>query len=183
MIEINFDDIVANTLKHEGGFVDDPVDTGGATKWGISLRFAMLVEDIIDMDLDDDGDVDVDDIKLITRSIAKGIYKAQFWEKYRYWKINSVPIAQKVFDLSVNMGPYKAHLVLQRALRAVNHKVTQDGKVGPKTFEATNNVIMLNKIALISSMKAEAAGMYRVIIAKHSAFKKYENGWLNRAYS
>ncbi len=182
-MEINFNEVVTHTLKHEGGFVDDPVDTGGATKWGISLRFAMLVEDIIDIDLDDDGDVDVEDIKLITREIATEIYRVQFWEKYSYYKIDSLAIAQKTFDLSVNMGPRKTHLVLQRALRAVNHKVTQDGIIGVKTLSAINSSIMLNKIALISSMKSEAAGMYREIIAKHNAFEKYRNGWLNRAYS
>ena len=48
---------VARVLEHEGGFVDDPVDPGGATNWGISLRYlkkAGAVDANVDGWLDDD---------------------------------------------------------------------------------------------------------------------------------
>jgi lysozyme family protein len=33
-MEDRFDICVAFTLRREGGYVDDPADPGGATKWG-----------------------------------------------------------------------------------------------------------------------------------------------------
>ena len=33
-----FEDIIAVVLKHEGGFVDDPDDRGGATNWGVTQK-------------------------------------------------------------------------------------------------------------------------------------------------
>lgn len=45
-----FEDFVKVILKHEGGYVDHPNDPGGATKYGISLRF--LQKNGIDLNLD-----------------------------------------------------------------------------------------------------------------------------------
>ena len=61
-------------LQIEGGFVDDPKDRGGATKYGISLRFlaaeGAFDEDgdgKADFDLDLDGDIDGQDIRDVTQ--------------------------------------------------------------------------------------------------------------------
>ena len=35
---MEFSDAVKIVLKHEGGYVDDPVDPGGETKYGISKK-------------------------------------------------------------------------------------------------------------------------------------------------
>ena len=33
-----FDDIIEQVLEHEGGYVDDPADKGGATNFGVIQR-------------------------------------------------------------------------------------------------------------------------------------------------
>ena len=33
-----FDDIINQVLEHEGGYVDDPADKGGATNFGVIQR-------------------------------------------------------------------------------------------------------------------------------------------------
>ena len=33
-----FDEIIEQVLEHEGGYVDDPTDSGGETKYGISKK-------------------------------------------------------------------------------------------------------------------------------------------------
>ena len=35
---MSFQDHIVDVLEHEGGFVDDPDDKGGMTKYGISKR-------------------------------------------------------------------------------------------------------------------------------------------------
>ncbi|UCD23789.1 MAG: hypothetical protein JSW51_12245, partial [Gemmatimonadota bacterium] len=53
-----FDWALACVLHHEGGFVNNPNDPGGATDFGVSLRFLRSVGE----DIDGDGDIDIDDI-------------------------------------------------------------------------------------------------------------------------
>ena len=145
-----FDLAIPTILAHEGGFVDDPDDPGGATNWGISLRYYRKLDwpnidvDVMglgDGDLDGDGDVDVDDIKVMTRYQALAIYNSQWWVRYKYYLINPQVIATKVFDLSVNMGAGRAHRLLQQALRAVGREVEVDGVVGPKTRAAIRYIV------------------------------------------
>jgi lysozyme family protein len=173
-------------LKHEGFYVNDPTDPGGATNYGVSLRFLVTTGDLdkngaLDGDFDNDGDVDIDDIKNMNPDDAKNIYKFYWWDKYGYAAIDSQEIATKVFDLSVNMGSRQAHKCLQRALRSGSGVVLQDdGLLGIKTFKA---VSFCNPSRLICALRSEAAGFYRALIAQKPSFSKYENGWLNRAYS
>lgn len=61
---MNFDEAFERTLGHEDGYVDDPRDPGGETKWGISKRSYPHL-----------------DIKNLTQDQAKGIYRTDFWNR------------------------------------------------------------------------------------------------------
>lgn len=120
-------------LKHEGGFVDHPRDPGGATNLGISLRYARTRGSLFD--LDKDGDVDADDIRVITPETAAPAYHEDFWLKVR---ADELPpgIDHVVFDAAVNSGPGRAVRWLQGAVGA---KV--DGAFGPATLRAVNRAV------------------------------------------
>ena len=81
-----FEQAVQFTLKHEGGYVNDPVDPGGETKYGISKK---SYPDI--------------DIKNLTKEQAKAIYYQDYWMESG---CDSMPpkTAVAVFDSSVNVG-------------------------------------------------------------------------------
>ena len=72
----HFDDALAHVLGNEGGYNDIDNDKGGATNFGISLRFLQLADE----DLDGNGHVDVNDIRNITRLQAEVLYREYFWE-------------------------------------------------------------------------------------------------------
>lgn len=188
----DFAKAVAVVLKHEGGLVDHPDDPGGITNYGISLRWAMKTLDMNndgrqDADIDGDGDVDSDDIRLMQRDDAIMLYRMYWWEKYRYWQISVQAVATKVFDMAVNMGPARAHMLVQQALAAAGQEVKVDGILGPKTMRA-----IADASCILPAIRAEQAGFYRSLIARSTALRecgrnvndlaKFEKGWLRRAY-
>ena len=59
---MNFEEIIDHVIDHEGGYVNDPKDLGGETKYGISKRWYPEIN-IKDLTIDD----------------AKNIYYEDYW--------------------------------------------------------------------------------------------------------
>lgn len=180
----NFDRAIGPTLKHEGGYVNDPDDPGGATNYGISLRFLKETEDLngdgeLDGDINNDGQININDIKQMTIDEARNLYKMYFWDRHEYDKIPNQDLAEQVFDMTVNAGARTAQRLLQRALHACGKHVAIDGYAGPETYGAAQDI---DQSMLIAAYKSERAGYYRYIAAKNSDLEKFIKGWLRRAY-
>jgi lysozyme family protein len=109
---LKFSDVVARTLGHEGGYVNNPKDPGGETKWGISKRAYPNV-----------------DIKNLTREQAIALYEMDYWEPMG--KHLTEAINYQVFDAAVNHGRGNAIRFLQRAVG-----VADDGVWGPRSQHA-----------------------------------------------
>jgi len=164
-------------LLHEGGFIDSPYDPGGATNYGISLRF--IKENLIDLDIDMDGDIDGDDIRQMDKDTAIDIYLEYFWYRNNYGDIGSDYIAAKIFDMSVNMGPKQSHILAQRACRASGFKLKDDGILGPVTMAILNKV---DEVKFLAAARSESAGFYRCLARTKPLLASFLKGWLNRAY-
>ena len=95
---MTFDVAIERVLGHEDGYVNDPNDPGGETKWGISKR---SYPDL--------------DIKNLTRDDAKAIYRRDFWEPLRAKDFSSA-LAFQALDFAVNSGIGTAIRYLQRAV-------------------------------------------------------------------
>jgi len=152
----NFNEIIEKVLEHEGGYVNDPKDLGGETKYGITKRF---YPDI--------------DIKNLTIEQAKEIYKKDYWDRN---KVESLPqnLWHIYFDMCVNMGKRTAVKVLQRAANGKGAKLKVDGGMGPATLKAIQNV------------ELERVRAYRVLRFANLVIKKPEQerfwyGWYKRA--
>src|SRR5688572_30486461 len=125
-----FDSAVQTVLAAEGGWVNDPQDAGGATKYGISLRWLKSLDSVPDV-LNFAEEINVKLIQQLTRDQAIGLYRAYFWEPHRYDRILNQLIANKVFSFTVNAGSYASHTALQWALHAAgNPTVVVDGILG-----------------------------------------------------
>jgi lysozyme family protein len=178
-----FERAIPHILLHEGGFVNHPNDPGGATNFGISLRFLRGFPQ--EGDLNRDGRVDIEDIVNMTREQASQIYRRHWWDRYQYGRINDQTIATKVFDLSVNMGADRAHRLLQTALNnTFGLRLTVDGVLGNASFVAINAVGDGDEERrLLTAYADEAWRFYERLIERNPRLSVFRNGWRNRAYA
>lgn len=167
---------LACVLHHEGGFVDNPNDPGGATDFGVSLRFLRAVGE----DIDGDGDIDVEDIHALDFEDVERLYKKHFWTPAKCSGIRSEMIAVKVFDMAVNMGLRQAWKLVQRAANTLGQTLTVDGKAGPKTIAAINS---LNKkdFMLLINIRREQDRFYERLILSKPKLAEFRLGWRRRA--
>ena len=137
-------------MKNEGGYVNDPHDAGGETKYGISKR-AYPNEDIANL----------------TIERAKQIYKRDYWNKC---KCDFLPdaLSVAVFDFAVNSGVNRAIRFLQMALH-----VNVDGIIGNQTIGAANR---LNPRRVL----AEYMDRRLAFLMKQPNWRYYGRGWGNR---
>lgn len=155
---------VEGVLQDEGGHVWNPDDPGGETKFGISKREYPNL-----------------DIANLSRDQAIAIYWRDWWQRYGFDRLHDAAVAAKVFNLAVNIGPGPAIRCLQRALRAFDLILVEDGILGRNTTGAAN--FLSPAEALLIGLKCEAAGYYRQLAAERGAAgQEFLDGWLNRAY-
>ncbi len=158
-----FDRAIEVVLDHEGeSLTDRPDDRGGPTKFGISQRW--------------NPDIDV---RELTRAQAVEIYWHRYWVGRNY-ELLPDPVATKVFDLAVNLGHQTSVSCLQRALRACGQRIVLDGVLGQRTADAARRSGLG---PLLAALRSEAAGEYRVRVARDPRQAAFLNGWLNRAYA
>ena len=97
--------IIGVILKHEGGYVNDPDDLGGETKYGISKRSYPNL-----------------DIKNLTKSEAVAIYERDYYIPLKIGEFTNINLALNYMDMAVNSGKTNATKLLTeaRALAAQN---------------------------------------------------------------
>ncbi len=158
-----FEHAFLQLMVDEGGYVNDPVDPGGETKYGITKRSYPNV-----------------DIKNLTIPQAKVIYYRDFWLPGPYEQIAYAPLAEKVFNSAVNMGSSRAYRLLQDAVNVLGGKLVPDGVLGPKSIVAINKMDG-NKVLI--QFRVEQANYYHSLVARRPSLGKYIKGWLRRAAS
>lgn len=125
MTASNFEGALSRVLAHEGGFVNHPLDPGGATNLGITRATLAQARG---------RPVSVADVAALTRAEAAAIYRRAYWDTVRGDDLpDGIDLA--VFDLAVNSGPSRAARLLQRVLG-----VAEDGRIGPRTLAAARAI-------------------------------------------
>lgn len=178
-----FDKALKVVLRHEGGFTNNMSDSGGPTNFGISLRF--IKASGIDIDLD--GEINIEDIKKLNKNNARDIYNRFWWEKYHYNSINNLEIATKIFDLSVNMGAIQAHKLVQRAINSMMpfglSYIDVDGLLGAVSIKSINDIDEIDESKhLLTAIKSQGAKFYRNLVDKNNNLEIFIKGWMNRLY-
>lgn len=160
--------------NHEGGYVDHPLDPGGATKYGITQR---VYERWIG------HEVNKQEMKDMPIQTAIEIYREEYFFQP---KINLLPapVQHVVFDMSVNHGQRQGVKLLQQALRDHFDEVNIDidGRVGPQTIRICTRVIDRHGAkALMEAIVQVRLDFYDAIIKNNPSQEVFRNGWRKRA--
>lgn len=151
---MSYDKAVTYVLKHEGGYVNDPRDPGGETKYGISKRaFPEL------------------DIANLTLADAKAIYKEHYWDRVRGDELTP-GVAMVMFDCAVNQGVDRALRTAQRVADAL----PVDGVFGPIT---KRKILAMPPGEFITRYQVERGLFY----ASLTNWRYYGRGWMTRLLS
>ena len=154
-------DVVAGNIstkiqRTKVGYVNDPLDRGGETKFGIAQNATKKV--VRDMTLED----------------AMVHYYNNYWLAPN---CNLMPpkVALLHFDGCVNHGPKQAGKFLQRALG-----VEADGAVGARTLDAINSLTDAEIIDVLANIADQRAHFYNRIVERNPSQQKFLKGWLKR---
>lgn len=179
----HFKAALADVLKHEGGYVDHKNDLGGATKYGISLRFLKQLPELAG-DVNGDGHIGADDIQQLSQGDAAAFYHEYFWYHYRLDEVLDESLAIKLMNLFVNMRGKTAALIVQRALndllQPAQKGVVEDGVLGSKSFAAMH---ALDASELLVCIKYQAWKVYQAIVEQTPHQAAFINGWRRRAFA
>lgn len=177
-----FEICLAALLRTEGGYVDHPNDRGGATNYGISLRF--LQGEVktgpalaTDLGLAPGHVPTAQDIRALTPIGAALIYRRCFWDRMRC-DLLPAPVDGAVFDFGVNAGPGTAVKLLQRAINSISPgAVAVDSAMGVATVRAAQRA----GAGLLAAYRAQVEAHYRAIVRMGVSQRVFLNGWLARA--
>ncbi|CAO3459893.1 hypothetical protein [Azospirillum argentinense] len=179
-------DLIAEIVRKEGGFVSAERarrigDSGGATNHGVSLRYARSKGLI--WDLDRDGDVDEDDIRLVTPAHAFNAFLEDFYTGPGYHRLPE-GLQPQVTDFAVNTGPGPATTALQTVIRDFGYTIAIDGACGPKTARAAALLVAhVGSAAINNALVDERIRFYRDLVRRRPETAPNLDGWLNRARS
>ena len=157
-------------LQWEGGFVNDPSDHGGATNMGVTIATWKQVG----YDKDGDGDIDTDDIRLLTRADATIVLKKYYWDRWKADQIFNQSVADILVDWVWCSGKWGV-VIPQRLLR-----VNNDGLVGPETIAAVN---VSKQGDFHMKIRNARLAFINDIIRRDPSQVRFKQGWINRLNS
>lgn len=153
-------------FRFEGGYVNDPDDSGGPTKYGVTQDTYNTFRKKWKYSLQH--------VRYITKQEAKQIYDS-YWRDSRAEEISRThPRAAAIhFDFAINAGYVQAGKSLQRCLG--NLKL--DGIIGPRTLAA---LALVKDEDLVKAYSEERRRFYKSLVVRKPVKQKFLKGWLLR---
>lgn len=177
---MSFEDAFAHVIGVEGDYSNDPNDSGGATRFGITEKLARAYSYVGDM-----RDLPFD--------FARSVYLQEFWQRPGIDLVDAVEdrISLEMFDTAVNTGAQQAVQWLQRTLNVFNKggalypDISVDSTVGRATVDALTRFLSFRKAqgldVLLTALNCWQGAFYLGLAENRVKDEDYVYGWiLNR---
>lgn len=165
-------------VTREGGFVNDPDDPGGATKFGVTIHTLRRLRP--------NARITVKDVRALTRAEAIEIYIEHYFKAPRIAELPA-PLWPTVFDMHVNAGG-NAMRILQRLLGQMGLHIAVDGVIGVQTIAAAKRAIEMAPAHLVDAYGIARRNYYYDLADRRPTSRKYarrrdggKGGWITRA--
>lgn len=174
-----FDRALQDVLGIEGDYSNDPADSGGETKFGITKQLAR--------EYGYHGPM-----RELPLAKAREIYDFVFWRPLKLDKIAEMDedIALEIFESAVNTWTVTAARWLQRSLNALNLQgsrypdIAVDGKIGPSTLSALRSYLDFRgdegRLVLLTALNVEQGAHYLRLAQDRPKDERFVYGWLLR---
>lgn len=154
----NWDKAFESVIVHEGGYVDNSQDPGGATNLGCTKA---VWEQYVG------HPVTKDDIKNLTKEDVKPLYKKRYWDAIHGDALPS-GLDYCIFDCAINSGVGRAAKIIQSIVG-----VPPDGAIGNNTIAA---ITQINPITLINEFSQNRQAFLEGL----KTFSTFGKGWTRR---
>ncbi len=167
-------------LRWEGGYCNDADDPGGATNFGVSIRWLQSLP-LADADINGDGRITVADIKALKEDQASALFRRKFWDRY---SLGDFPqkTALVYYDAMVNTGAAQATRFMQRACNEYiapdRPYLAVDGVLGALTRSAVQG--FKDSPLFLTTCIDKRDRFYRDLASQKPRFRTFLKGWLNR---
>lgn len=155
---------IADLIVREGGYVDNPLDSGGPTRYGITRATLAVWKG---------RDVSIDEVKNLSVTEATEIYRMKYVVEPGFGAIKDGDLRALMVDAAANHGPANATRLVQRALGGLE----VDGVFGPRTLAAVN-AASPGKLWL--ALLAQRIRLYGRIVTNTPSQARFAAGWANR---
>lgn len=172
-------DYVVDVLE-TGVYTNNPWDSGGPTRWGITQKTLSAWRGKI---------VSTDDVKNLSRDEAKSIYLQIYVKDAGFFPITQTQLQINLVDAGINTGVQSSSKMLQRSLNVLNRNggdwpdLKVDGHVGTMTRSAINalqNIRGDAGILLLRTVFGSLLGSHYVEISESNAKnEEFTYGWFS----
>ena len=174
--------VINGIIEIEGGYVNDPSDSGGETNYGITLKVAAennYIGEMIDL----------------PKELAFKIYEEKYWKPLNLSTIEqmSESIAEELADTGVNMGIGRAGKFLQKSLSALNNRgkmfpdLVVDGQIGSSSLRALAEFLSVRGLegeqVLLKALNCLQGAFYIELAERREKDERFVYGWLKNRVS
>lgn len=175
MIKQDYEKVIDHVVDLEGLYGNDPFDSGGQTKYGITEAVAR-------------ANGYTGSMKDLPQQVAKDIYASEYIRKPKFDLVYDVDqvLGLDLIDFGINQGTATSAKMLQRWLNALNDgqkyypDQTVDGKIGPSTLSQLKQFIKQrgSQDILLLGVRCSQGTHYLEISEKYPKNERFLYGWI-----
>lgn len=178
----------AFTALWEGGVSENPVDKGGLTAYGASIKFVEgIAATVAGQDFLEHIGVRLPVTRQsmwdVTPEQVRAMLRREFWDRLRLDDY-PFPVSLVLYDTAVNCGCKRSVMFAQRGynacLKANGERLSEDGKAGPLTCAALCSHVTP---AVLTAILDARQAFYNELATHDPSQKAFIQGWTNRINS